>query len=123
MLPSDLLSNDFEFYQAIFTLKAAVRYQFTPNIFSTVGVQQEYANTWFDILNNSNQYRNSNWSTLPFANFTLKWDSGYSLTASYRRSVQRPGINQLNPSIDYADPYNTRFGNPYLQPYFSDNFG
>jgi hypothetical protein len=28
----------------------------------------------------------------------------------------------LNPSTDYADPYNTRSGNPYLQPYFADNF-
>ena len=91
-------------------------------MFTSFGVQQEYAHTWFDIVNNSNQYRNSYWSTLPFANFTLKWDSGYSLTASYKRSIQRPGINQLNPSIDYSDPYNTRFGNPYLQPYFSDNF-
>jgi len=122
MVPSDLLSNDFEFYQSIFTLKAAMRYQLTPRLFTTFGVQQEYANTWFDIINSSNHYRNSNWSTLPFANFTLKWDSGYSLTASYKRSIQRPGINQLNPSIDYADPYNTRFGNPYLLPYFSDNF-
>ena len=122
MVLSDLLSNDFEFYQSIFTAKAAVRYQFTPVMFSTVGVQQEYANTWFDIINNNNKYKNSSWSTLPFANFTLKWDSGYSVTASYKRSIQRPGINQLNPSIDYSDPYNTRFGNPYLQPYFSDNF-
>jgi hypothetical protein len=122
MMGSDLLSNDFEFYQSIFTVKAALRYQFNRDMFTSFGVQQEYAHTWFDIVNNSNQYRNSYWSTLPFANFTLKWDSGYSLTASYKRSIQRPGINQLNPSIDYSDPYNTRFGNPYLQPYFSDNF-
>ncbi|RYF87708.1 MAG: TonB-dependent receptor, partial [Chitinophagaceae bacterium] len=122
MLPSDLLSNDFEFYQTIFTLKAAMRYKFSTNFFTTFGVQQEYAKTWFDIVKNSDQYRNNYWSTLPFANLTLKWDTGYSLTASYKRSIQRPGIGQLNPSIDYSDPYNTRFGNPYLQPYFADNF-
>ena len=27
----------------------------------------------------------------------------------------------MNPSIDYGDPFNLRFGNPYLLPYFSDN--
>jgi len=122
MVGSELLSNDFDFYQQIFTLRAAVRYQFTKDFFTNIGVQQEYANTSFDILDNSNHFKNSYFSTLPFLNLTLKWDSGYSVTASYKRSIQRPGINQLNPSIDYSDPYNTRFGNPYLQPYFSDNF-
>ncbi|HSN59427.1 MAG TPA: TonB-dependent receptor [Ferruginibacter sp.] len=122
MVGSDKLSNDFEFYQVIYTMKTAIRYQFTDNLFSNIGVQQEYANTSFDIVNNTNHFKNSYFSTLPFANLTLKWDSGYSVTASYKRSIQRPGIHQLNPSIDYSDPYNTRFGNPYLQPYFSDNF-
>lgn len=122
MVGSDRLSNEFEFYQVIYTMKAAIRYQFTINLFSNIGVQQEYANTHFDIVKNTDHFKNSYFSTLPFANITFKWDSGYSVTASYKRSIQRPGIYQLNPSIDYSDPYNTRFGNPYLQPYFSDNF-
>jgi hypothetical protein len=122
LVASGLLSNDFEFYQEIYTLMAAVRYSFAKNFFTTVGVQQEYANTSFDIVNDSNHYANSYFSTLPFVNITRKWEKGYSVTASYKRSIQRPGINHLNPSVDYTDPYNTRFGNPYLQPYFSDNF-
>jgi outer membrane receptor protein involved in Fe transport len=122
MVGYDLLSNDFGFYQSIYSLKAAIRYQFTSNFFTNVGLQQEYAHTSFDIARNTNHYPNRYFSTLPFANVTLKWDSGYTVTASYKRSIQRPGINQLNPSVDYSDPYNTRFGNPFLQPYFSDNF-
>ena len=122
MVVNDLLSNDFEFYQTVYTVRAAVRYQFFLNFFTNIGVQQEYAVTSFDIKGNDNHYPNKYYSTLPFANVTRKWESGYSLTASYKRSVQRPGINNLNPSVDYSDPYNTRFGNPYLQPYYSDNF-
>ncbi len=122
LVGSSLLSNDFEFYQEIYTAMAAIRYSFQKNFFATVGLQQEYANTSFDIVNDSNHYVNSYFSTLPFANITRKWENGYSVTLSYKRSIQRPGINHLNPSVDYTDPYNTRFGNPYLQPYFSDNF-
>jgi len=119
---NDLLSNDFQFYQKIYSVMAAARYAFSKNFFSTVGIQQEYANTSFNIIDNTNHYANSYYSTLPFANLTRKWEMGYTVTLSYKRSIQRPAINHLNPSVDYTDPYNTRFGNPYLQPYFSDNF-
>jgi hypothetical protein len=122
LVENDLLSNEFKFFQKLYTVMAAARYSFKKNFFTTIGVQQEYANTSFDIVEDSNHYRNSYFSTLPFANITRKWEKGYSLTLSYKRSIQRPGINHLNPSVDYTDPYNTRFGNPYLQPYFSDNF-
>lgn len=122
MVVNNLLSNDFEFNQAVFTIRAAVRYQFFLNFFINAGIQQEYTSTSFDIVGDSNHYPNKYHSTLPFANITRKWENGYSLTASYKRSVQRPGMNNLNPSVDYSDPYNTRFGNPYLQPYYADNF-
>jgi len=122
MVVSDLLSNNFEFNQTVFTLRFALRYLIKKDFFFNIGLQQEYAQTSFDIKNDSNHYPNKYWAALPFANFTRKWESGYSITGSYKRSIQRPGINNLNPSIDYSDPYNTRFGNPYLKPYLSDNF-
>jgi len=51
-----------------------------------------------------------------------KWKNDVSITFAYKRTIQRPRLNELNPGTDYADPYNTRSGNPYLQPYFADNF-
>ncbi|MFT3980915.1 MAG: outer membrane beta-barrel protein [Ferruginibacter sp.] len=122
MVVSDLLSNEFDFYQTVFTLRFAVRYLIRKDFFFNVGLQEEYARTSFDIRNDSNHYPNKYWAALPFANITRKWENGFSVTGSYKRSIQRPGINNLNPSIDYSDPYNTRFGNPYLKPYMSDNF-
>ncbi|MBL0183944.1 MAG: outer membrane beta-barrel protein [Chitinophagaceae bacterium] len=35
-----------------------------------------------------------------------------SVTFAYKRTIQRPGLNELDPSTGYCDPYNTRFGNP-----------
>ena len=39
----------------------------------------------------------------------------------YRRSIARPGYEQLNPAIRYVDPYLYETGNPALQPQFTQN--
>lgn len=117
-----LLSNNFKFNQVVVSLRFALRYLIKKDFWINAGLQQEFTKTSFDIKGQSSGYNNQYYSTLPFANITRKWENGYSITGSYKRSIQRPGIGNLNPSIDYSDPYNTRFGNPYLKPYRSDNF-
>jgi hypothetical protein len=119
---NELLSNDFLFHQTIYGLRAGIRYDFVPDFFISAGLQPEYTETNFDIQNNSNRYVNNYWSFLPFVTVMKKWKNDVSLNYSYKRTVQRPRLNELNPSLDYADPYNTRSGNPYLQPYYADNF-
>ncbi|MBK9486097.1 MAG: outer membrane beta-barrel protein [Chitinophagaceae bacterium] len=117
-----VLSNDFRFHQTIYGVTASVRYDFIPNFYVNGGMLAEYTQTYFDIKNNSNRYLNNYWSLLPFANLVKKWKNDVSITFTYRRTVQRPRLNELNPSVDYGDPYNTRSGNPYVQPYYADNF-
>ena len=119
---NEQLSNDFLFHQAIYGLMAALRYDIVPDFFITAGLQPEYTETNFDIVNNSNRYLNNYWSLLPFATVMKKWKNDVNINFAYKRTVQRPRLNELNPSLDYADPYNTRSGNPYLQPYYADNF-
>jgi hypothetical protein len=116
LIGNDLLSNNFVFYQKVYTAMAALRYTFKKNFFTTIGLQQEFASTSFDIVKDDHRYANSYFSTLPFANVNLKWESGYSVTFSYKRNIQRPAINHLNPFVDYTDPYNTRFGNLISSP-------
>ena len=119
---NDLLSNDFLFHQSMYGLRVAARYDFAPEFFISAGLQPEYTETNFDIKNNSNRYVNNYWSFLPFITTMKKWKNNVNINFAYKRTVQRPRLNELNPSLDYADPYNTRSGNPYLQPYYADNF-
>ena len=120
-LKNELLSNDFLFHQSIIGSRASVRYDFVTDFYVNGGLQAEYTQTYFDIKNNSNRYLNNYWSLLPFANLVKKWKNEVTITFSYKRTVQRPRLNELNPSVDYGDPYNTRSGNPYLQAYYADN--
>ena len=49
---------------------------------------------------------------------------GYQLRAYlvYRRSIQRPVYEQLNPFARYIDQYLSEVGNPSLQPQFTQNY-
>ena len=119
---NEILSNDFLFHQSVYGLMAALRYEIVPDFFISAGLQPEYTETNFDIKNNSNHHINNYWSFLPFVTVVKKWKNDVNINFAYKRTVQRPRLNELNPSLDYADPYNTRSGNPYLQPYYADNF-
>jgi outer membrane receptor protein involved in Fe transport len=119
---NEQLSNDFVFHQTIVGLRAGLRYDIVTDFYINAGVQAEHTQTNFDIVNSTNHYANNYWSALPFFTMMKKWQNDISITLSYKRTIQRPRLNELNPSTDYADPYNTRSGNPYLQPYFADNF-
>ncbi len=119
---NNALSNNYYYHQTIYALRAAMRYDIMQDFYFTIGMQAEHTKTDFDLQNSTDTYANNYFSPLPFATIMKKWENEISITVSYRRSIQRPGLNELNPSIDYSDPYNRRFGNPYLHPYFSDNF-
>jgi hypothetical protein len=57
-------------------------------------------------------------------NLTLRKEFDKTLNTSivYRATIRRPGIGELNPNVDYSDPYNLRLGNPFLVPTLSHNF-
>ncbi len=120
-VPSELLSNDFLFHQTILNYRASVKQIIIEGFSVTAGTSVEQTAISFDLTkteNASNRYL----TWLPFANINRYWKDKLNLSLAYRRSIRRPGIGELNPSIDYGDPYNIRFGNPYLQPSLSHNF-
>lgn len=122
-IPNDLLSNDFKFFQDLFTARAGFSFLFPGNIRLTAGVQAEHTQMGFNFIKgNSTDVQNTYWNLLP--NFTLRKEFNKTLNTSltYRATIRRPGIGELNPNIDYSDPYNLRFGNPFLVPSLADNY-
>ncbi|MFN0290733.1 outer membrane beta-barrel protein [Pedobacter helvus] len=49
-------------------------------------------------------------------------NKSHSLNYSYSRRVDRPSYQQLNPFVQYLDPYTIDSGNPYLNAQFTDNY-
>lgn len=122
-VPNDLLSNDFFFHQHLLTVRAGFSFQFPGEIRLTAGAQAEHTEMGFNFIKgNSSDVQNNYWNLLP--HFTLRKEFNKTLNTSltYRATIRRPGIGELNPNIDYSDPYNLRFGNPFLLPSLSDNY-
>ena len=118
----DALTNDFRFRQKVLNVRGSVKQVFKDNFSATVGVNAEMTNIHFDLFKSGSEAGNDYWSFLPFATLNRNWKEVLNLTFSYRRTIRRPGIGELNPTIDFSDPYNIRFGNPDLAASVADNF-
>ncbi len=122
-VPNDLLSTDFEFQQSVLQGRIALSFNLPKEWRITAGVIAEQTNMNFEFTKGNgvdvkNDYRN----ILPHINIRKEFNKQLNTTLVYRANIRRPGIGELNPAIDYGDPYNVRFGNPYLSPQIADNF-
>jgi outer membrane receptor protein involved in Fe transport len=68
----------------------------------------------FDIPNYGN--------LVPSINVSKSLSGSTTLKAAYNRRIQRPGIQQLNPNVNLANPQSISTGNPALSPELTDNF-
>ena len=122
LVKSELLSNDFNFTQHIHNLRFSLKHVFSPGFSAVAGMNAELTEIQFDLYEINSRVFNNYWSWLPFGNVNRTWANKFSASLAYRRTIRRPGIWELNPSVDYGDPYNLRFGNPYLLPSMAHNF-
>lgn len=55
-------------------------------------------------------------SLFPSASLKYSLKNKADVALSYSRRINRPGLDQLNPFVDYSDSFNIRTGNPFLNP-------
>lgn len=118
----ELLSNDFLFHQTISNVRASVKQVLGEDFSVTAGASAERTGIWFELLKEDRDVKNNYLTWLPFGNINKTWKDKLSITLAYRKSIRRPGIGELNPTIDFSDPYNVRFGNERLEASTSQNF-
>ncbi|WP_018618446.1 TonB-dependent receptor domain-containing protein [Spirosoma luteum] len=58
---------------------------------------------------------------VPSINVSKSLKGGTTLKAAYNRRIQRPGLQQLNPNPNSANPQMVMVGNPTLKPELTDN--
>lgn len=122
-LSNDLLSNDFRFLQQVFTARIGFTFVLPKHWRIVTGVQAEHTDFKFTFLKgNSSNTRNNYLNILPNLTLRKEFTKEFNTSLIYRATIRRPGIGELNPNIDYSDPYNIRFGNPFLLPTMADNF-
>ncbi len=122
-ITNELLSNNFYFNQSVFTARAALVIGMPHHVQLILGAQAEYTQTDFRFIKgNAPDANNAYWRLLPNLTLRKEFDKTFNASFVFRETIRRPGITELNPSVDYGDPFNIRFGNPFIQPSLTDNF-
>jgi hypothetical protein len=122
MVPLSALTYAFNYRQKVMNLRASAKQIIKPSMSITAGFSAEYTKFDFDVTSSLLETGNTYWSYLPFGTFNKNWKDILNITASYRRSIRRPGYGELSPIIDSSDLFNLRSGNPTLLPTLTDNF-
>jgi len=119
---NDLLSNNFFFYQSVYTVRAGMVIGL-PNQWRLIfGAQAGYTSASFKFIKgNAVDANNAYWRVLPNLTVRKEFSKHFNTAITYRETIRRPGMTELNPTVDYSDPYNIRFGNPYVQPALTQN--
>ena len=122
LIANALLSNNFYYHQSIFTMRAAlvIGLPFHWRIIGGVNAENTSVNFQF-VKGNSPDANNSYFQILPSLTIRKEFNKQFNMSFVIRETIRRPGMLELNPSVDYSDPYNIRFGNPYLQPSLINN--
>ncbi|MFN4146367.1 MAG: TonB-dependent receptor domain-containing protein [Runella sp.] len=99
---------------ASYTFSTANKYTFK------VGSRYEY--TSINAADQNSIINIPNYGALvPSLNISKKVSDATTLKFAYNRRIQRPGLQQLNPNFNAANPQNITLGNPNLNPELTDN--
>lgn len=81
-----------------------------------------YEHTFIDASDRNGRIGIGNYGVLVPSFNASKTIKGTTLKLGYNRRIQRPGLAQLNPNFNTANPQNITIGNPELRPELTNNF-
>jgi outer membrane receptor protein involved in Fe transport len=87
-----------------------------------VGVRLEQVLTDANLEGSNEKFKNEYFSLYPTLHFGFVLSGMDEVRLSYSRRVDRPSNRQLNPFIDNTDSLNVLYGNPKLQPQYTNSF-
>ena len=86
------------------------------------GLRAEYAHRDFSLKKSNEAFPVNYTSLFPSAIAVYKFSEGLQTKLAYSRRIRRPGTQELNPFPQFFDPQNVFFGNPKLNPEYTDAF-
>jgi outer membrane receptor protein involved in Fe transport len=115
------LTNNFQYDDLVNAFYA--QYSSSIGIFSyMLGSRVEHTTTKSKLLTNSSEFKSNYTDIFPSANISAKLSKQNEVQVSYSRRIRRPGMWELNPFVNSADPNNYFSGNPGLKPEYTDSY-
>jgi outer membrane receptor protein involved in Fe transport len=119
--PNTNLNNNFRYSENIYSAYSTFAGGIKKFGFQ-LGLRAEQAMTQSYLVTTNTKYYKDYFSLFPSVHLSQKMNKEQELQLSYSRRVNRPNTRSLNPFVDYGDPYNLRYGNPYLKPEYIDSY-
>ncbi len=118
-----LNSNKFDYREMVNALYSTLGYQIIKKLSVQAGLRYEYVNVREEQPAISNgDYTQNYGSFYPTIHSSYSISETQGLQLSYSRRVKRPNMWQLNPFRDYSNPEILEFGNPQLDPEYTNSF-
>jgi outer membrane receptor protein involved in Fe transport len=118
---NDTIANRFPFDEEVHAAYAIYR-----NTLGKVGFQlgarAEWTNTEGFDENSQTTYSNAYFDVFPSAYLTYALSENDEIILNYSRRINRPRWVQLAPFYNAQDLLNTRLGNPFLKPAYTDSY-
>jgi outer membrane receptor protein involved in Fe transport len=115
------LTNNFQYDDLVNAFYA--QYSSSIGIFSyMLGSRVEHTTTKSKLLTSSSEFKSNYTDIFPSANISAKLSKQNEVQVSYSRRIRRPGMWELNPFVNSADPNNYFSGNPGLKPEYTDSY-
>jgi outer membrane receptor protein involved in Fe transport len=116
------LSNVFDYDQNVIGTYTSLTSKLGKKYNSKIGVRYEFT----DILAKFKDGQNLNIPkygiVVPSVTLSRNLKGGSTLKISYNRRIQRPSLQFLNPNKNASNPLSISYGNPELDPEFTNNF-
>jgi len=80
------------------------------------GLRAEQAGVHSQLITTGQNVPNDYFKVYPSLHLSYRLNDAHELQLNYSHRVRRPESEELNPFIDYSDPFNLRAGNPRLRP-------
>lgn len=86
------------------------------------GLRLEQAYQIPDLISDTLRIVNDYFNYFPSAHVRYALSDKSEISVSYSKRINRSSAADMNPFTNYSDPYNLRYGNPYLQPEYIDSY-
>jgi outer membrane receptor protein involved in Fe transport len=117
---TDQPAGDLTYHQNI--AAGYTSYTYTTKKRYTIKGGLRYEHTFIDASTNEGTVGVGNYGVLVPSVNASKTFKGTTVKLAYNRRIQRPGLQQLNPNFNSANPQNITIGNPELRPELTNNF-
>ncbi len=119
--PDVNINNEFRLVEQIYSAYG-IYAQKLKKFHYQVGMRLEQALVRPQLLTTNQNFKNDYFSFFPSVHIVLPLQNKKDLFVSYSRRISRPGMGNLNPFVEFTDPFNLRYGNPALRPEYTNSF-